>query len=357
MNRRALLERCYAQFLRPALFRAHHGDAEAIHEDMIAALAGLGALPGLRELVGLLTRSASRQVSVAGIRFPGQVGLAAGMDKDARAVMAWRHLGFAFAELGTVTARPQPGNDKPRVFRAPGSAALVNRMGFNNAGAEAVASRLAVSGIARGNLAAGIPLGISVGKNKDTPLEDAVGDYLTCFDWLAPHADYLAINVSSPNTPGLRSLQDGGMLAELLLALTTRAAQQAPADPLPVFVKVAPDLTQPQLDEVLCAVTDSAASGIIATNTTLGREGLIHTDRHLTSEVGGLSGRPLTRRAREVVAYIAGHTDLPVIGSGGVMTAADAASMIDAGAVLVQLYTGFIYSGPALIAAINEEFR
>lgn len=353
----ALVRDGYRTLLRPALFRARGGDPEAVHEGMIAALAAVGAVPGLPRLIGLLTRSSAKPVTVAGIRFPGRVGLAAGMDKDARAVLAWRHLGFAFAELGTVTARPQPGNDKPRIFRATASSALVNRMGFNNAGAEAVANRLAVAGVARGNRAAGIPLGISVGKNKDTPLAEAVGDYLACFDWLAPHADYLAINVSSPNTPGLRSLQDGGALAELVSALVTRAVQQAPACPLPVFVKVAPDLTWPQLDEVLCAVADAGASGIIATNTTLGREGLAPPDRHLAHEPGGLSGCPLTRRAREVVAYIAGHTDLPVIGSGGVMTAKDALALLDAGAALVQLYTGFIYAGPALIAAINEEVR
>ncbi len=347
----------YHGLLRPALFRAHHGDPEAIHEDMIAALAALGATPGLRSLVGLLTRSEASPVTAAGIEFPGRVGLAAGMDKDARAALAWQYLGFAFAELGTVTARAQPGNDKPRVFRAAASGALINRMGFNNSGAESVANRLAVAGIARGNRAAGIPLGISLGKTKTTELADAVGDYLASFDWLAPHADYLAVNVSSPNTPGLRSLQDGGALGELLGALTRRAAEQAPHAPLPVFVKVAPDLTWPQLDEVLAAVLDAGAAGVIATNTTLSRDGLAASDRDLAQEAGGMSGSPLTARAHEVVAYIARQIDLPLIGSGGVMTADDARALLDAGADLVQLYTGFIYAGPALIAAINEEVR
>ncbi|QIK73553.1 quinone-dependent dihydroorotate dehydrogenase [Propioniciclava coleopterorum] len=347
----------YTRLVRPALFRAHAGDPESIHEDMIGALALLGALPGVRDLVGLLTRTSGDPVTVAGIDFPGRVGLAAGMDKDARAALAWQYLGFAFAELGTVTAQGQPGNDRPRVFRAPASGALVNRMGFNNGGSVEVSNRLGVAGIVRGNRAAGIPLGISLGKTKATPLADAVGDYLTSFDRLAPHADYIAINVSSPNTPGLRSLQDGGALGELVGALTARAALQAPGDPLPVFVKVAPDLTWPQLDEVLQAVTDGGAAGLIATNTTLSRTGLAEADRRLADEAGGLSGRPLTARAREVVAYVAGHTDLPVIGSGGVMTADDARALLDAGASLVQLYTGFIYAGPALIADINEEVR
>ena len=347
----------YTRLLRPALFRAHHGDPEAIHEDMIAALAALAALPGARDLVARLTRTPSEPVTVAGITFPGRVGLAAGMDKDARAALAWQYLGFAFAELGTVTAHGQPGNDRPRVFRAAASNALVNRMGFNNAGSVAMANRLGVAGVVRGNRAAGIPLGISLGKTKATPLAEAVGDYLTSFDRLAPHADYIAVNVSSPNTPGLRSLQDGGALAELLKALTRRAAEQAPGDPLPIFVKVAPDLTWAQLDEVLGAVADAEASGVIATNTTLGRAGLAAPDRALAQEAGGLSGAPLTARAREVVGYIAAHAGLPVIGSGGVRTADDASALLDAGADLVQLYTGFIYAGPALIAAINEEAR
>ncbi|MFP5415969.1 MAG: dihydroorotate dehydrogenase (quinone), partial [Actinomycetes bacterium] len=203
--------------------------------------------------------------------------------------------------------------------------------------------------------AAGIPLGISLGKSKVVAVEDAVGDYLASFDAVAPHTDYIAVNVSSPNTPGLRSLQDGGALTSLLVALRDRAGEVAPGRPVPVFVKVAPDLTWPQVDEVLTAATDAGVAGLIATNTTLSREGLAAPDRHLTDEPGGLSGRPLTARAREVVAYVAGHTGLPVIGSGGIMSAADAAAMLRAGASLVQIYTGFIYQGPALVGAISEE--
>ncbi|HHU40652.1 MAG TPA: quinone-dependent dihydroorotate dehydrogenase [Propionibacterium sp.] len=352
---RALVGPGYENVLRPLLFRARGGDPERVHEDMIRALEVLARTPGFRSLAGLLTRSASQPVEVAGIRFPGRVGLAAGMDKDGRAALAWQHLGFAFAELGTVTAQAQPGNDKPRIFRAPASQALVNRMGFNNHGAHALANRLAVAGVYRGNGRAGIPLGISLGKTKVVEVEDAVADYLTSFDAVHPHADYIAVNVSSPNTPGLRSLQDGGALADLLGALTARARQFNPTNPVPILVKVAPDLTVEQVDEVLAAATDTGVSGIIATNTTLSREGLAAPDRHLAEEAGGLSGRPLSARAREVVAYVAAHTDLPVIGSGGVMTTEDAKRLVDSGASLVQLYTGFIYAGPALIAAINEE--
>ena len=353
----ALVRDGYAGLLRPVLFRAHRGDPEAIHEDMIAALALLGSLPGARGLVGALTRSVGQPVTVAGVRFPGRVGLAAGMDKDGRAALAWQYLGFAFAELGTVTAHAQPGNDRPRVFRAAASAGLVNRMGFNNAGAQALANRLAVAGILRGNGAAGIPLGISLGKTKTTPLEEAVPDYLASFDQVAPHADYIAVNVSSPNTPGLRTLQDGDALGDLLGALSRRAQRQSPGSPVPIFVKLAPDLTWPQLDEVLGAAADGGAAGIIATNTTLARDGLAAPDRHLAHEEGGLSGAPLTARAREVVGYVTEHTTLPVIGSGGVLAPADAQALLDAGASLIQLYTGFIYAGPALIAAINEEVR
>ena len=354
MNRIDLVGQGYTRALRPLLFRAHGGDPERIHEDTIAALSLLGGLPGVRNAVGRLTATASDPVTVAGVRFPGRVGLAAGMDKDGRAARAWRHLGFAFAELGTVTAQAQPGNPKPRIFRLQASKAIINRMGFNNAGAAALANRLAVAGIARGNGAAGIPLGISIGKTKVVEVEDAVGDYLTSLRLLAPYADYVAVNVSSPNTPGLRGLQDAGALRELLGALVAEATALARGGVgVPVFVKVAPDLTLEQLDEVLSVAHETGAAGIIATNTTLGRDGIAPAEQPLASEAGGLSGAPLTRRALEVVTYVCDHGDLPVIGAGGIMTAADASAMLDAGASLVQLYTGFLYAGPALIGEIN----
>ncbi len=353
--RAALVERGYARALRPLMFAAHGGDPEKIHVDMIAALSLLKSAPGFRDAVGALTRVPASPVTVAGIDFPGRVGLAAGMDKEGRAAKAWQHLGFAFAELGTVTAQAQPGNPKPRIFRLRDSRALINRMGFNNDGALALANRLAVAGVYRGNGAAGIPLGISIGKTKVVAVDAAVDDYLTSLRTLAAHADYVAVNVSSPNTPGLRSLQDGGALASLLGALVGEArALAVSGTPVPIFVKVAPDLSDGQLDEVLTAATDAGVAGLIATNTTLGRDGLAASDQALAAEAGGLSGAPLTARARGVVTYVCKHTDLPVMGVGGIMAADDAIALLDAGARLVQLYTGFIYAGPALIGAINQ---
>lgn len=393
-----LLDAGYTRLLRPVMFRARGGDPEAIHEDMIRLLAGVGSARPVRALTRLLAGSSGRPVTVAGVGFPSRVGLAAGLDKDASAVLAWQGLGFGFAELGTVTGRAQPGNDRPRVFRLRESKALINRMGFNNPGAAAVADTLAKRNVFRGNGAAGIPVGLSLGKTKVVPLEEAVQDYLASFRLLAPHADYIAVNVSSPNTPGLRSLQDGGALAGLVDALVAEAAVLAvegppssptatsdvegqrpdegpghgrgpsardggpdgeammlpkPMPPTPIFVKVAPDLSWAQLDEVLATCADHGAAGLIATNTTLGRDGLAASDQPRAVEAGGLSGAPLTARAREVVAYTTTHTNLPVMGVGGIMTAADATALFDLGASLVQLYTGFIYGGPGLPAAIN----
>ena len=348
-----LLAAGYEAVLRPLLFASHGGDPEPIHEQMLDVLAATAAVAPLRDLIGLLAASGGRPTEVAGIRFPNRVGLAAGLDKDGVAARAWAGLGFGFAELGTVTALPQPGNPRPRVFRLRASHALVNRMGFNNHGAAALANALTLAGIRRGNGAAGIPLGISIGKSKAVELADAEADYLASLDAVAPVADYVAINVSSPNTPGLRSLQDSGALAALTRALTARAAELSPSDPVPVFVKLAPDLGWAQVDEVLGACTDAGVAGAIATNTTLARDGIAPADRAAAAEAGGLSGAPLTARALEFVRYVVRHTALPVIGVGGLMTADDAAAMFDAGAALVELYTGFVYHGPALVSAIN----
>ncbi|MFT4215656.1 MAG: quinone-dependent dihydroorotate dehydrogenase [Micropruina sp.] len=353
MNPRvSLVDAGYRGVVRPLLFASHHGDPESVHEQMIGTLARFSRSPGLVAAAKLLAGSRGVPTTVAGIDFPGRVGLAAGMDKDGRAVLAWQALGFGFAELGTVTAQAQPGNDKPRVFRLRTSKALINRMGFNNAGAERLHRELSLLGVYRGNGGAGIPIGISIGKTKIVPVADAVDDYLASLDLVIPHADYVAINVSSPNTPGLRSLQDGGALLTLLKALVERAAGRAP-----LFVKIAPDLTEPQIDEVLAAATDAGVAGLIATNTTLSRDGIDPAEQSLAGEAGGLSGAPLTVRAREVVGYLVRHTDLPVIAAGGIMTADDASAMFDLGAPLVQLYTGFIYAGPALPARINALTR
>jgi dihydroorotate dehydrogenase len=330
----------FTSAVRPVLFRLGGGDAEKAHEFTLDRLAGLGA--GSR---ALLHRRYAVQAPVEafGVRFPNPVGLAAGMDKNGVALPAWPALGFGFVEVGTVTAKPQPGNDKPRLFRLRDSEAVINRMGFNNGGAAALAARLAELG------PLGVPLGVSLGKSKVTPLEEAVEDYLTSYNLLHPHADYIAVNVSSPNTPGLRTLQDKSALGALLAALVGKK---------PVLVKIAPDLTEPAIAELLEVCLAAGAAGVIATNTTLSREGVAAADQPRAAETGGLSGRPLTERARKIVHFVHEETGgrLPVIGVGGILEADDAARMFDAGAALVQLYTGFIYRGPALVRAAANTY-
>ncbi|MGC5333568.1 quinone-dependent dihydroorotate dehydrogenase [Micromonospora sp. DT62] len=328
----------FERVVRPGLFRIGGGDAEAAHEWTLRRLAGLSRRPAA--LGVLRARYAVRAPrTVFGVEFPNPVGLAAGMDKDGAALPAWPALGFGFVEVGTVTAHPQPGNPRPRLFRLPGSEAVVNRMGFNNAGAEALAARLAA--LPR---PIGVPLGISLGKSKVTPLDEAVADYQASYRALRGHGDYFAVNVSSPNTPGLRTLQDRAHLDAILAALVGEK---------PVLVKIAPDLTEPAIAELLEVCLARGAAGVIATNTTLARDGLAPADRARGAETGGLSGRPLADRAREVVAFV--HREaggrLPVIGVGGIVDPDAAARMFDAGAALVQLYTGFIYRGPALVRA------
>lgn len=329
--------------MRRALFRMGGGDAEVAHERTLRMTARLGALApvvaGLRRYFGRATPT-----TVFGVRFPGPVGLAAGMDKDGRALRAWPAFGFGFVEVGTVTWHAQPGNPRPRLYRLPASEAVINRMGFNNGGATALAERLRALGPLR------VPLGVSIGKSKVTPVEEAVEDYRSSLRALEPYADYFAVNVSSPNTPGLRGLQDKAALDELLGALTT---------PVPLLVKIAPDLTDSAIGELLEVCASHGVAGLIATNTTLSRAGLAATDVARGEEQGGLSGRPLTARALEVVTRVAKETDgkLPIIGVGGIHSPDDAARMLDAGASLVQLYTGFIYRGPGLVRAINRQTR
>ncbi|MDG4824462.1 quinone-dependent dihydroorotate dehydrogenase [Asanoa sp. WMMD1127] len=376
----------FERVVRPGLFRLGAGDAETAHEWTLSRLAGLP--PAVRRL--LAVRYAVRDPrTVFGVEFPNPVGLAAGVDKNGVALAAWPALGFGFVEVGTVTAHPQPGNPKPRLFRLRDSEAIVNRMGFNNAGAAALAARLtegrsramadggpgdappaagggarAVAGSGPGGPRAvrdgggprtlteprdarpfGVPIGISLGKSKVTPLDEAVDDYLASYRLLKDHGDYFAVNVSSPNTPGLRSLQDRDSIDALLGALVGEK---------PILVKIAPDLTEAAIAELLEVCLARGAAGVIATNTTLARDGLAPADVALGDEAGGLSGRPLTGRARDVVRFVHDETGgrLPVIGVGGVMSADDAARMFDAGASLVQVYTGFIYHGPALVRRI-----
>jgi dihydroorotate dehydrogenase len=331
----------YEAVARPVLFRLGHGDAEAAHEWTLRRLHRLPAwaLSGLRQRYAV-----TEPAEVFGLMFPNRVGLAAGMDKDGVALTAWPALGFGFVEVGTVTWHEQPGSDRPRVFRLRDSSALINRMGFNNAGAEALSRRLAAVRAA-GRIR--VPIGISLGKSKVTPLTDAVADYLAAFRVLRPYGDYFAVNVSSPNTPGLRSLQERDRLDELLAALRAESAGT------PLLVKLAPDLTDAAIADALDVCLRRGVAGVIATNTTLSRTGLAATDLLRGERAGGLSGRPLTGRVRHVVGFIHKETGgaLPIVGVGGILDPDDGLALADAGASLVQLYTGLIYRGPALVRA------
>jgi dihydroorotate dehydrogenase len=334
------------------LFRVGSGDAEAAHEFTLRALARTGAgLAPLRRWFGV---DAPR--TVFGVRFPNPVGLAAGMDKNGVALPGWAALGFGHVEVGTVTRHAQPGNPRPRLYRLPASRALINRMGFNNEGADALARRLGTLGPLP------VPLGISIGKSRVTPVEDAVTDYRSSLRTLYPYGDYFAVNVSSPNTPGLRGLQDRTQLDELLAGLRAESAELAAENggaAKPLLVKIAPDLTDDAIGELLEVCAHRAVAGLIATNTTLARDGIAAADVPTGAQAGGLSGAPLARRAREVVAFVHRETGgrLPVIGVGGVTTVDDALRMLDAGADLVQLYTGFIYEGPGLVRSIGRAVR
>lgn len=349
-----------------ALFRLGGGDAETAHERTLGALARFGTIPtavaaGRRWALG---DAPGLPRTLFGVPFPGPVGLAAGMDKNGVALPAWAGLGFGFVEVGTVTAHAQPGNPQPRLFRLPASEAIVNRMGFNNRGAAALAARLADLCGANDGRPLPIPVGVSLGKSKVTPLDAAVEDYRTSLRLVHRYADYVAVNVSSPNTPGLRALQDRAALDELLGALTTEAAglrttpgpRRPVGRPAPLVVKIAPDLTDAAVGEVLEVCAAHGVAGVIVSNTTLDRSGVAAADTANAAETGGLSGRPLSRRARELVRFVVRESTgrMPVIGVGGILTAADATAMFDSGAALVQVYTGLVYRGPGLVRAINK---
>ncbi|MSU46274.1 MAG: quinone-dependent dihydroorotate dehydrogenase [Lacunisphaera sp.] len=339
----------YQHAVKPALFRL---DPEWAHEVGVDALALLGVIRPLcavLERVNQLPPQLHRPVECCGLKFPNAVGLAAGFDKNGRAWRAAAALGFGHVEIGTVTLHAQDGNEKPRAFRYPTEEAIINRLGFNNAGAAALTERLAqLPGPGRRK----IPLGINLGKSKVTSLDRATEDYLGSFRLLADLADYVAVNVSSPNTPGLRELQDAAWLQPLLAALVVENAARTAAGKVrrPLFLKIAPDLDFPQIDTVLQVIADLRLDGIIATNTTLARPASLAA----VNEAGGLSGRPLQRRSTEIINYIARATSgrLPIIGVGGIMDEVSAGEKLDAGATLVQLYTGLIYRGPFFAAEI-----
>jgi dihydroorotate dehydrogenase len=327
-------------------------DAERVHHLVMALFGALLALGPLRRLVAARMRPRDPRLAqeLWGIRFEGPVGLAAGFDKNAAAFNQLGALGFGFIEVGTVTALAQPGNARPRLFRLSEDEALLNRMGFNNDGAAAVAARLAASRIEP-------VLGVNLGKSKVTALEDAVGDYVTSLRALYPFARYVVVNVSSPNTPGLRALQERGPLLALLVALreegeALRAKHGGPGRPL--LLKIAPDVSDALLEDILSVVEEARVDGIIATNTTIAREGLKSVDAQDLG-TGGISGAPVRARALEVVRMIHARTGgrIPIIGVGGVFSGEDALALILAGASLVQVWTGFVYEGPGMVRKIH----
>jgi len=319
-------------------------DPEAIHELTIKGFKATGASP-----LNMLYKQTipNKPVEVMGIKFPNPVGLAAGLDKNGECIKAFEALGFGFIEVGTVTPRPQPGNDKPRIFRLSEANAIINRMGFNNKGVDYL-----VDQVIKANYS-GV-LGINIGKNKNTPDENAKDDYIHCMRKVYDFATYITVNISSPNTPGLRSLQYGDALNELLSAL--KAEQTSLAEQygkyVPVAVKIAPDLNAEEINSIAECLIANNIDGVIATNTTLARDKVSHLP--FGNEQGGLSGAPVKEKSTEVIQLLAKALDnkLPIIGVGGIASAADAQEKIDAGAKLVQVYTGFIYQGPQLIKDI-----
>ena len=330
---------------RALLFRL---DPEAAHGLSLATIARVGRIPPLRAaLASVFSEPQADPVEAFGLRFPNRVGLAAGYDKNGEAWRGLAALGFGHIEIGTVTPEPQPGNPKPRVFRLVEERSLINRMGFPGRGAAYVAEQL------RGRTPGGPVIGVNIGKQKSTALEEAADDYEELIDVFGPLADYLAVNISSPNTPDLRRLQERGFLEALLGRIAARRDEVAErlGRRVPVLVKLAPDLTDEQLVNAVDAIVEAGIDGIIATNTTIGREGLEHA---LADEEGGLSGAALTDRSTRIIATIHEHIGgvIPIVGVGGVMSPQDARAKLDAGATLVQIYTGLVYEGPGLVNRI-----
>src|SRR5215831_13281236 len=330
----------YELFVRPLLFSL---DPETAHHVTMRLLRGAShfdvALRALR-----LLRPLSKPTALFDLTFPNPIGLAAGLDKNGVALPAWAALGFGFIEIGTVTAKPQPGNPKPRIFRLPGQQALINRLGFNNDGADAIAHRLAA--LRKSRRWPAVPVGINIGKSRATPLEQATDDYLYSFRLLREFADYITLNVSSPNTPGLRELQEPQKLSDLLQAI----GNDAGTTPKPLVVKISPDLSGAELKTILAVCEENAVSGIIATNTTLDHSSIPPQ----LDQAGGLSGAPLGNKSTELVREIAARSTIPVIASGGIFDAESAREKFQAGARLIQLYTGFVYRGPQLLREIME---
>ena len=335
----------YQNILKPLLFLVN---PERAHSIVAHGLRLIMKIPGVslvfQSVYGFKHKNLEREVF--GLRFENPVGLAAGFDKNAYLVDEYANLGFGFIEVGTVTPKAQSGNPTPRLFRLPKDEALINRMGFNNDGMFAMQKRLA-------SRRSKVIVGGNLGKNKVTPNEEAEEDYCLSFETLFDDVDYFAVNVSSPNTPNLRALQEKEPLKKLLMRL--QKLNQSKQKPKPILLKIAPDLTNEQLDDVIEIVMETKLAGIIATNTTISRDGLKSSDK-LTNEMGGLSGRPLRERSTEVIAYLYGKSKgkIPIIGVGGIHSAEDAIEKLKAGACLIQLYSGFVYEGPGLIKKINQ---
>jgi dihydroorotate dehydrogenase len=330
----------YERLVRPILFSLN---PETAHHLVLSGLRAASSLPAtLRALHGFQPRPNPR--TVFGLTFPNPIGLAAGFDKNGVALPAWEALGFGFVEIGTVTAQAQPGNPRPRIFRYPRQRALINRLGFNNDGAEVVAARLR-SLRSKGRWP-GIPVGINIGKSWVTPIEDAAEDYLFSFRLLGEFADYIVLNVSSPNTPGLRTLQEHAALEQLLRVVQ----KENLVSRKPILVKIAPDLSPSDLEQILSTCAENGVAGIVATNTTLDHAAIPAG----LDQAGGLSGRPLKEKATEFVRAITTRSRLPVIASGGISDAASAKEKLEAGAQLLQVYTGYVYRGPGLLIEIGR---
>ncbi|NDG46249.1 MAG: quinone-dependent dihydroorotate dehydrogenase [Flavobacteriia bacterium] len=332
----------YKKVIQPLLFLF---DPERVHYFTFSLIKILSAVPGMPWFfrVLYLVKHPKLEREVFGLKFPNPVGLAAGFDKNAVLYKALSNFGFGFIEIGTITPKAQPGNPKKRLFRLKEDEAIINRMGFNNEGVEAAIKRLKSN--------SKVLIGGNIGKNKTTPNEQAADDYIFCFNALFDYVDYFVVNVSSPNTPNLRALQDKAPLTHLLTTLS--AINKEKQHPKPILLKIAPDLSNAQLDDIITIVSETKIDGLIATNTTLNREGLKSENK---AEIGGLSGKPLNKRSTEVIRYIAEKSKnaFPIIGVGGIHSAEDALEKIKAGASLVQIYTGFVYEGPALIKRINQ---
>ncbi len=332
----------YKVFIKPILFLF---DPEWVHHTVFSTLKLIHRIPGMGNLIKGFYQVKDQRLErkLFGLTFPNPVGLAAGFDKDAKLYKELSNFGFGFIEIGTLTPKPQPGNPKKRLFRLPEDGGLINRMGFNNEGVEAPIERLKRN--------KGILIGGNIGKNKLTPNEEAVSDYVQCFEALFTHVDYFVVNVSSPNTPNLRALQDKEPLTHLLQTL--KDLNHSKPKPKPILLKIAPDLTEEQLVDIIDIITSVKIDGVIATNTTLSREGLHSKNK---SEMGGLSGKPVAKKSTEVIRFLYAKSKnaFPIIGVGGIHSPEDAIEKLEAGASLIQLYTGFVYEGPGVVKRINK---